>query len=92
MSFLGSEWLLSVNLALVKNERTRLAQEFQKLVPMTEMEQQEICVTLLHLLESKVCTIVLSNFSVIYYTKTFYNFMYDKIMENIYFIKKIYNI
>lgn len=49
----GAEWLLSVNLSLVKNERTKLAQEFLKLVPMSEMEQQEICVTLLHLLESK---------------------------------------
>ncbi|XP_025412604.1 ras GTPase-activating-like protein IQGAP1 isoform X2 [Sipha flava] len=49
----SAEWLLSVNLSLVKNERTKLAQEFLKLVPMSEMEQQEICVTLLHLLESK---------------------------------------
>lgn len=51
---LGAEWLLSVNLSLIKNERTKLAQEFLKLVPMIEMEQQEICVTLLNLLESKV--------------------------------------
>jgi len=43
-----------VNLSLVKNEKTKLAQEFLKLVPMIEIEQQEICVSLLHLLESKV--------------------------------------
>jgi len=43
-----------VNLSLVKNEKTKLAQEFLKLVPMIEVEQQEICVSLLHLLESKV--------------------------------------
>jgi len=52
---LGAEWLLSVNLSLVKNEKTKLAQEFLKLVPMIEIEQQEICISLLHLLESKVC-------------------------------------
>lgn len=51
---LGAEWLLSVNLSLVKNEKTKLAQEFLKLVPMIEVEQQEICVSLLNLLESKV--------------------------------------
>lgn len=51
---LGAEWLLSVNLSLVKNEKTKLAQEFLKLVPMIEIEQQEICISLLHLLESKV--------------------------------------
>lgn len=43
-----------MNLSLVKNEKTKLAQEFLKLVPMIEVEQQEICVSLLHLLESKV--------------------------------------
>jgi len=43
-----------VNLSLVKNEKTNLAQEFLKLVPMIEIEQQEICISLLHLLESKV--------------------------------------
>jgi len=51
---LGAEWLLSVNLSLIKNEKTKLAQEFLKLVPMIEIEQQEICISLLHLLESKV--------------------------------------
>lgn len=51
---LDAEWLLSVNLSLVKNEKTKLAQEFLKLVPMIEIEQQEICISLLHLLESKV--------------------------------------
>lgn len=51
---LGAEWLFSVNLSLHKNERTRLVKEFLKLVPMTEMEQQEIFVTLLRLLESRV--------------------------------------
>jgi len=51
---LGAEWLLSVNLSLVKNEKNKLAQEFLKLVPIIEIEQQEICVSLLHLLESKV--------------------------------------
>jgi len=51
---LGAEWLLSVNLSLIKNEKTKLAQEFLKLVPMIEIEQKEICVSLLHLLESKV--------------------------------------
>lgn len=50
---LGAEWLLSVNLLLVKNERTKLTQEFLKLVPMAEIEQ-EVFLTLLHLLKSKV--------------------------------------
>ena len=43
-----------MNLSLVKNEKTKLAQEFLKLVPMNEIEQQEICASLLHILESKV--------------------------------------
>lgn len=52
--FIGAEWLLSVNLSLIKNEKNKLVKEILKLVPMTEMEQQEIFVALLHLLESKV--------------------------------------
>lgn len=51
---IGAEWLLSVNLSLIKNEKIKLAQEFFKLVPMTEVEQQEIFLTLQRLLESKV--------------------------------------
>lgn len=39
---------------MIQNEKTKLAQEFHKLVPVSEIEQQEVFVTLLHLLESKV--------------------------------------
>lgn len=52
--YLGAEWLLSVNLLLVKNERTKLGQEILKLVSMTEIEQQATFVILLKLLKSKV--------------------------------------
>lgn len=52
--YLGAEWLLSVNLLLVKNERTKLAQEILKLISMTKIEQQETFIALLHLLKSKV--------------------------------------
>lgn len=43
-----------MNLSLIKNEKIKLAQEFFKLVPMTEVEQQDIFLTLQRLLESKV--------------------------------------
>lgn len=56
---IGAEWLLSVNLSLIKNEKIKLVQEFFKLVPMTEVEQQEIILTLLRLLKSKVIFLLL---------------------------------
>lgn len=43
-----------MNLSLVKNEKTKLTKQFFKLVPMAEIEQEEVFFTLLHLLKSKV--------------------------------------
>ncbi|XP_050432882.1 ras GTPase-activating-like protein IQGAP1 [Adelges cooleyi] len=50
----SAEWLLSVNVSLIKNERRKVIKELLKLVPMNESEQQESFVTLLHVAESKL--------------------------------------
>lgn len=64
-----------MNLSLIKDEKTKLTQEFHKLVPMAKIEQEEVIVTLLHLLKSKV-NVLEFNYGINVLTVHFFFFFY----------------